>query len=659
MVAHYTRERSKYGTLTGSIIVWPVEFTAPTNPNNPDSIAALPAGYLRCNGTKYNAKDYPNLAAICGTGANCKFTKFNENNEPLIALGDDEFVVPDLGSKYPRPVSGGDAGVYNNIIEQTQNNTYIRRSGIGVEISSNVGSVAEVTYSGKFVIPSQTFSLKSKPSWTWGNAGYTDEEAVDARAIHPHMHFSSTNRVRVKPKSAATGGIIELPDIQIPVNDPSISPSFNGTAFVGFGSGTGETGGFSNPNIDTTGYVAFGGTYSSSLIQTRQYTCTLDFENNYNLLQITSIMGNDSNGGERMNNTGEGIYVIWPDGSTSGQPLIPSRQESGLSQTSWDSKYSTWSTQTIPIPQQFRNQQNQTITLRQVVQSISGGDPSTNELNPPDDVNPSLQNCFDMGAITKIGVSGGYTEDTGLTGGENDFPGGENYFAGASTININKWLEKTSDGGVPGKNQPACWALASGNNPWGRPYTQNFANLAVTWTWNFCLSGCDLDNLRCYCLLNQSVSYKLGNEWFGIAGARYTNYVLCISLTQGAGVSAPESASAPATYYEGAANVPIDFRGISLADVLPLSSNIYEERSFPQAKNTFTETESPPITGDPTAHNHKITVERADHTFQVITDPLLLEPDALNTTVQLTPSGVASIDAATSPFIVLEYLIKT
>ena len=50
---------------------------------------------------------------------------------------------------------------------------------------------------------------------------------------------------------------------------------------------------------------------------------------------------------------------------------------------------------------------------------------------------------------------------------------------------------------------------------------------------------------------------------------------------------------------------------------------------------------------------------REDHTFSVVTDPILIEPDALNTTVQLQTSSLASIDAASAPFIVLEYLIKT
>lgn len=656
MVAHYTRERSKYGTLTGSVIVWPVEFTSPTSPNSPESIAALPAGYLRCNGAKYNAKDYPQLAAICGTGSNCKFQRFDENNEPIIQLGDDEFLVPDLGSKYPR-AAAADAGVYNNIIEETVNKTFIKRSGIGVQISSNVGSLADVTYSGKFIIPSQTISLKGKPSWTWGNAKYTDEESVDNRAIHPHMHFSSTNRVRIKPKSGATGGVIELEDILYNANDSSLNPSYSGASFVGFGTGTGETGGFTNPNLGTSGYVAFGGTYSSSLVSTRSYTVTLNFTGNYNLLLITSIVGNDSNGGERINNSGEGLYVIWPSPvGKSTQPLIPSRQESGLSQGAWDSRYASWAQQTIPIPTQFRGSGNQTITITQTLVATA------DELQAPDDTDPSKQNCYDMAGIAQIGISGGYTEDPSLVGGENDFTGGENYFFGASTLNINKWLEATSLDGVDGKNQPACWAIASGNNPWGQAYS---GSIQITWVWNFCLSGCDLGTLGCYCILNQPVTYKLADEFFGNQGGRYGNYVIAFGIcTAGpnaaAGVPVTESATAPATYFEGARNVPVDYKGISLADVLPLNSNVLEEKSYPQAKNTTTEVEEPTSTvDDPTAHNHKIVVERLDHNFAIVTDPVLLEPDALNTTVQLTPSNIASIDGATSPFIVLEYLIKT
>ena len=175
MAAHYGKERNKYGTLTGSVITWPVPYNSPQEPNSPEAVAALPAGYLRCDGSKYKAGDYPSLAEICGTGERCKFAKFDENGEIIGTIGEDEFVVPDLGSKYPRP-SPSDSGVFNNIIEETVNGTFIKRSGIGIEASSNVGTVADVLYTGNFIVPSQTIPLRGKPSWQWGNDGMTDVE---------------------------------------------------------------------------------------------------------------------------------------------------------------------------------------------------------------------------------------------------------------------------------------------------------------------------------------------------------------------------------------------------------------------------------------------------------------------------------------------------
>lgn len=470
MATHYTKERSKYGTLTGSIIIWPVEIPVPNNPQNPDVKFVLPAGYLRCDGSKYNASQYPDLASICGTGTNCKFVRKDENGDPLTVLTNEEFVVPDLGSKYPRPVPGGDAGTYNNILTETQSGTYIKRSGIGVEATSNVGSVATVTYTGKFIIPPQTISLKGKPAYTWGNAGYTDSESVDSLAIHPHMHFATTNRVRIKPRNAPASG--------------------------------------------------------------------------------------------------------------------------------------------------------------------------------------------------------------------QDLAFGTNSFQNATTINITDWLNATkySEGGLSnnaaGSNQPACWAIASGTKsntldsvtivPLPPPLF--LGSQVVTYN-NFCRSGCDLSNLRCYCLLNSAVQYDLANDWFGFPGTRIRQYVDsligCVpDLFNGGaeGFGWNTTGTAPATYTTGASQVPNDFAGVSLSDVLPLNSNLTEQSAFPQAHNTLTEVEELQYTDgvdDPTVHNHKILLTKTDHTFKILTDTFLLDPDALNTTLGLFPDTEASLDSVTSPFIVLEYLIKT
>ena len=113
MTTFYSKERAKYGNLTGQVIMWPIEYNG-----DPDAILNkrnLPAGYLKCDGTKYYADEYPQLAAICGVGNGCKFIRRNIDGTPFDTLQDNQFMVPDLGSKYPEPTSVANAGVYNNI----------------------------------------------------------------------------------------------------------------------------------------------------------------------------------------------------------------------------------------------------------------------------------------------------------------------------------------------------------------------------------------------------------------------------------------------------------------------------------------------------------------------------------------------------------------
>lgn len=678
MAVHYTRERSKYGTLTGSIIAWPVEVASATNPNNIQNKQKLPAGYLRCDGTKYNANDYPLLAEICGTGPTCKFAKFDENNELIGTIGENEFVVPDLGSKYPKPVSGGDAGTFNNILTENQNGLFIERSGIGVEATSNVGSIAEVTYSGTFILPPQVIQVKGKPSWEWGNElGRTDEEAVENNMIHPHMHFSNTSRVRLKSKGGATGGVIQIGGLLLDVTNSSLNPSYNGTAFVSYGSGTTEVGGFASPGFGS-GYVAFGGTYSNSLVTNREYTVTIDNTAGYTLMAITAIVGNDNNGGERVNDVGEGIYIVWPGGETSTSPIIPARKESGLSISQYDSQYSSWLTQTLPIPEAYRGTV-MTITFKQTVVS-SGGDGANDgtELQEPyfSDLG-TYGNCFDMCGVVQIGLTGGFTDDPNLVDDGNDTPIGTNYFLSASTIDVTKWLDNTKASGPsnnsPGSGQPACWAIASGSFTGTEIQDQNL-NLVfpvivneVIQRFNFCNTGCGLSTLRCYCLLKDSVSYELEKDWFGITGTRYSDYAdslgFCGTDPFGPGVNVPwdQDGTAPATYNLGSTSVPVDWKGSSLDDVLPLNSLVEEEEVYPQVRNIYSTVEEYPDNNaaDPTIHDHDIDVVRDPHQFQIVSDAVLIDPENLNTTLALNPSSVTSIDSATAPFIVVEYLIKT
>ena len=65
----YSKEKGKLGTLTGSIINWSKQL-ASSDPEDPIIYQTLPAGYLRCDGTVYQAEVFPELATVLGTGIN-------------------------------------------------------------------------------------------------------------------------------------------------------------------------------------------------------------------------------------------------------------------------------------------------------------------------------------------------------------------------------------------------------------------------------------------------------------------------------------------------------------------------------------------------------------------------------------------------------------
>ena len=202
MAKFYSKERSKYGNLTGQIIIWPVEYDgAPDDGFNPVN---LPAGYLKCDGTRYQAEDYPQLAAILGIGSNTTFKRTNLDGSDFDTVADTQFMVPDLGSKYPEPTSGANTGVYNNIRKENKQGIEKSRSGIGIDATVTQGTdgVIPLTYSGTIVIPSQEIPIPGKPSYQYGSAThYTESVAVEDVAMHPHGHFHQGVKPRTMEKS--------------------------------------------------------------------------------------------------------------------------------------------------------------------------------------------------------------------------------------------------------------------------------------------------------------------------------------------------------------------------------------------------------------------------------------------------------------------------
>ena len=98
----------------------------------------------------------------------------------------------------------------------------------------------------------------------------------------------------------------------------------------------------------------------------------------------------------------------------------------------------------------------------------------------------------------------------------------------------------------------------------------------------------------------------------------------------------------------------------SLDDVLPLQSNFQyaTSRVVPDLQNEETDTADLVQATNPTLHNHRIDLVKGDHTYKVKTNAIVVNPENLDTTMSIGTDASRSIDSATAPFIVMEYLIK-
>ena len=189
MAVFYTREKAKLGTLTGSIINWSDQLTS-SDPEDPNTLSKLPAGYLRCDGSVYQAEVYPQLAEVLGVGASCRYKK------PDTDLLDNQFQVPDLGAKSIRASNSANLGDYVDTYLQNDSGQTITKSGVGLEVTSNIGTVFEVQYQGNFFIPSQSLTITGQPGFTRSTGNYTEESEVLATAFQPHAHFHDGKRSR-------------------------------------------------------------------------------------------------------------------------------------------------------------------------------------------------------------------------------------------------------------------------------------------------------------------------------------------------------------------------------------------------------------------------------------------------------------------------------
>ncbi len=191
-MANYSRERGKYGGMCGSILIHSTPNISTSNdPGEAGFKNDIPAGYLKCDGSVLNAKDYIALSRVLGVGQESRFRKDNQTPREADAEQGDlgQFVLPDLGSKV---IAGGrGTGIYNNYFVDDGTAAAVtngtRRVGPQVEVVSNFGNTIASFYTGNVqVSPSATINFLGNASYNVASA--TSETQLDISNFQGHTH---------------------------------------------------------------------------------------------------------------------------------------------------------------------------------------------------------------------------------------------------------------------------------------------------------------------------------------------------------------------------------------------------------------------------------------------------------------------------------------
>ena len=184
MATYYTREKSKFGGVVGTIQVYTTTLSADNNPDNFKT--QLPGGYLRCDGSILSSTQYPLLASVLGTGAQSKFARDPDT------LSEDEFQLPDLGSKYIRAANS--SGGYLN---EEVGTTGQLRAGAALEAKVIGSKTKEISYNGNLKVLGQTKILfKGGPFYTAGDDDFqTKNGLASSDAFQAHGHNTSRRAI--------------------------------------------------------------------------------------------------------------------------------------------------------------------------------------------------------------------------------------------------------------------------------------------------------------------------------------------------------------------------------------------------------------------------------------------------------------------------------
>lgn len=187
-MANYTRERSRYGGYPGSIIIHSTPGIGFNNdPNSVVFKQNLPAGYLKCDGSVLNAKDYYALSEVLGVGEQTRFKKEGVSVREASDADLGQFQLPDLGSKVI--IGGRQTGLYNNDTVDTdvEQATTINRVGPQIEVISNQGDRIECSFIGNMtVVESGAINFLGNPKYVLERR--TSETELDIDNFQGHAH---------------------------------------------------------------------------------------------------------------------------------------------------------------------------------------------------------------------------------------------------------------------------------------------------------------------------------------------------------------------------------------------------------------------------------------------------------------------------------------
>lgn len=209
-MANYTSERARYGGCAGQILVHSTPGLGLVNdPTSANFKNVIPAGYLRCDGSIYNARDFRHLSEILGVGVDTRFAKEGAIiRDPDLSTGDlGQFQLPDLGSKVV--IGGRGTGLYRNttIEREIEGAPITNRVGPQVEIVSNFGSRITSQFIGNMELDqSGTLQMLGTPKYNMERA--TTETQLNIENFQGHAHNSSQNYVNYSTQHivATSGG---------------------------------------------------------------------------------------------------------------------------------------------------------------------------------------------------------------------------------------------------------------------------------------------------------------------------------------------------------------------------------------------------------------------------------------------------------------------